>query len=376
MAQARAREADPGTQLAQLASSVQAEGAPRAALLRGEERYFVERGLALLMKAATASGDEVCKHDTADPEFNLSMLLDDLGAAPLFAESRCIVVRGVDVLAKKVDKKNSPFTRTALAFLESEREGRLFLTGRSIRADHALAKAIKKGAGPMLTARKLFDSPPPWDPDPRKSELALWVRRRGGEVGVRLSPDDAAYIAAATGNDLSAIDTQLEKLRLGGGQALQELVGWDSGGNPWKVAGDLLGGDTARGLAGIEALFRSGFHSDRDGKTEVNPAALSAILFSALRGKARQALVGARAMALGDSLGQAATKAGVSGQKNAQTEFQAALKLRRWDAWQVVYEDICELEKKSRTAGVLDVADFCRLAVRWRARVEPQRGRA
>ena len=54
------------------------------------------------------------------------------------------------------------------------------------------------------TCRKLWDSPPPWDPDPRKSELALWVRARSGDLGVCLTPDDAAYVAAATGNDLAA----------------------------------------------------------------------------------------------------------------------------------------------------------------------------
>lgn len=204
------------------------------------------------------------------------------------------------------------------------------------------------------------------------------MRKRAGELELRLSPDDAAYIAAATGNDLSAIDTQLETVRRGGGKALQELIGWNSGGTPWKVASELLGGDTARGLAAVEALFRAGFHSDRDGKTEVNPIALSTILFSALRSKARQALVGSRAMALRKSLDEAATEAGVSGQKQARAEFQGLVNLRRWDAWQAIYLDITELEKRSRSGSAIDVAEFCRLAVRWRAEPDPRtsRGRA
>ncbi|MBZ0267620.1 hypothetical protein K8I85_05655, partial [bacterium] len=88
----------------------------------------------------------------------------------------------------------------------------------------AIAKAIKAKGAPVLTLRKLWDTPPPWSPDPRKVELALWVGTRSRELGMRLSPDDCAYLAAATGNDLAAIDTQLEKIRQGGSAKLREIV--------------------------------------------------------------------------------------------------------------------------------------------------------
>ena len=341
-------------------------GAPRAALLKGEERYFIDRALEAMIAAAAERGDEVCKHDTADPDFQLSVLLDDLGASPLFATSRCIVVRGVDAIAKKVESGPSPFTRSAVAFLQSEREGCLYLTGKSIRADHAIAKAVKACSGRIMSSRKLWDSPPPWKPDPRESELVLWVRRRAGELGVRLSPEDAVYVAAATGNDLSAIETQLEKVRRGGAASVRELIGWDAGGNPWKTADDLLGGDPARGLAAVEALFRGGFHSDRDGKTEINPIALSSILLNALRSKTRQALVGSRALARGGNLERAEAEARVSGAPAAKKEFARTVALRTWDKWQGVYDDLTELELRSRSGSSVGVEDFCRLALRWR----------
>jgi hypothetical protein len=367
MAKSKPKEADPAVQLAGIVRGVEQDGAPRAAFLKGEERYFIDRALECMVAAAAARGDEVCKHDTADPDFQLGVLLDDLGASPLFATSRCIVVRGVDAIAKKVESGPSPFTRSAVAFLKSEREGCLFVTGKSIRADHAIAKAVKACEGVFMNSRKLYDSPPPWNPDQRDTELALWVRRRAGELGVRLSPEDAVYVAAATGNDLSGIETQLDKVRRGGSTAVRELIGWDAGGNPWKVADDLLGGDPARGLAAVEALFRGGFHSDRDGKTEISPGALSSILFNALRSKARQALVGSRAIARGGGLERAEAEAGVSGQPRAKQEFARVVGVRTWDRWQAIYDDLTELERRSRTGSTVGVDDFCRLALCWRA---------
>jgi DNA polymerase III delta subunit len=374
MAKARNRDPDPPVQLRTLAQRLKTEGLPGAALLRGEERYFVERGLEMLMAAATDSGLELCRHDAQDPEFEAASLLDDLAANPMFASARCIVVRNVDAgragegLLKKVGSKPSPFTRLALSFMETQGDGCLILTGRSIRADHALAKAIKAAGAPLLSLRKLWDTPPPWSPDPRKVELALWVGTRSAELGLRLSPDDCAYLAAATGNDLAAIDTQLEKLRQGGPAKLREVVGWSSGGTPWKTADELLGGDLARGIAAVESLFRSGFHSDRDGKTEVNPAALGAIVLGTLRNKARQGMIGARAMAGGATPDRAAEEAGVSAQKMAREAFQAQLTLRGAAQWERVYRDVLDLERKSRTGAEVDVNDFVPLALRWQVR--------
>ena len=368
MARARTREPDPPTQLRGLRQALRAEGLPRAALLKGEEHYFIDRALEELGSAAAAQGLEICRHDAGDPEFVLPALLDDLGAQPLFASARCVVVRGADPLLKKDGSKASVLTRTALAFLESDRTGSLVICGKSIRADHALAKAIRSAGGPLFSSRKLWDSPPPWDPDPRKSELAQWVSARATELGLRLSADDAAYLAAATGNDLAAIDTQLEKVRRGGRESLRELVGWNSGGTPWKASDELLGGDVGRGIAALEALFRAGFHSSRDGRTEVNPAALSAILLASLRSKARQGLAGARALGAGASPVEAAEAAGVSAQPNARAQFQSLVTVRGPRRWLSVYRDVLVLERKSRTGAALDVNDFYSLAMRWRAK--------
>jgi hypothetical protein len=131
------------------------------------------------------------------------------------------------------------------------------------------------------------------------------------------------------------------------------------------VADDLLGGDLGRGVGGVESLFRGGFRSDRDGKTLMDRGGLVAMLLVALRGKARKALVASRAMARGKSLDEAADEAGVSRQKMARTALQSDLRLRTWNLWQAALADISELEFQSRSRGVVDAADFARLALRW-----------
>ena len=376
MAKARTREPDPPTQLRGLKQEL-SKGLPRAVLMKGEEPYFRERGIDLAVAAGRDAGLELCRHDVSDPEFSLPRLLDDLGASPMFASARCIVVRSVDAsrngksLLAKDGRKDSALVRAIASFVGGGREGCLVLGARTLRADHPVAKAVKAAGGVLVSCRKLWDSPPPWDPDPRKSELAQWAGQRASELGVRLSVDEATYVALATGNDLAAIDTQLEKVRRGGREQLRAIVGWSSGGTPWKAADELLSGQISKGLSAIEALFRAGFHSDRDGKTEVDPRAIGAILLGSLRNKARQGLIASRAVAQGAPFDQAAEEAGVNG-KPAREALARELGLRTPRGWERIYGDVLELERKSRTGAEVTVDDFIPLALRWRSETPAQ----
>lgn len=371
---ARTREPDPPTQLRGLESSLK-QGLPRGLVLRGEEPYFRARGLDLALECARTAGLEVCRHDLADPEFSLPALLDDLGGSPMFASARCVVIRNADAsvrrksLLAKEGRKDSALTRALVSFLAEGREGCVVVDAKTLRADHAVAKAVKAAGGPVVSCRRLWDSPPPWDPDPRKSELAQWTGRRAQELGLRLSTDEATYVALATGNDLAAIETQLEKVMRGGRERLKEIVGWDSGGSPWKAADTVLGGNLPRALAALEALFQAGFHDGRDGRTEVDPRALTAMVLGSMRGKARQALVVARASGRGTPDAGALAAAGVKGEAAAKT-LSALVARRDAAAWEQLYGSVLDLERRSRTGAVVGVDDLVRLALS--ARVEGQ----
>ncbi len=364
MAAARRREPDPPTQLRGLAASIGRDGCPRAVLLRGEERYFREHAVELCLDAAGAAGLEVCRHDADDPEFDLTRLLGDLVATPMFASACCVLVRNASGLLKKVGREDAPLTRACKAMLAREDGSVLVVDARSLRADHALAKAIGAAGGTLLSCRKLWDTPPPWSPDPRKVELVQWILTRAREEGLRLAPDDAVYLAAATGNDLAALDAQLEKLRLGGEGALRELVGWQAGATPWRVAEDLVAGDSARALAGVEAFFASGMPPRGGGRRELNPVALAAILLAQVRALVRRSFTVAHAVAGGERFEDAARSAGVT-QQAAVAGLRARLEAPTPAEWETIGEDVAALERRSRTAVGVDANDFVRAALAW-----------
>ena len=72
---------------------------------------------------------------------------------------------------KKSGTKPSALTKAVLSFLASpEDPGCAVLSLPTLRADHAVPKAVTAAGGRVLDLRKLWDGPPPWNPDPRKAE--------------------------------------------------------------------------------------------------------------------------------------------------------------------------------------------------------------
>ena len=348
------REATPGEELSRLRSALGAERGPRAVLLRGDERYFRTSAADRLLAWAKPRPWEVARHDAEDPDFSLRGLVDDLLSPSMFASERAVFVRAAARLCKKEGSQHSEFTRAALAFLEDKSiGGMLVIDAEGLRADHALTKAVSEAGGLVLSLRRLWDSPPPWDPDPRKTELVQWTMGRARELSLPLTLDEALYISAATGNDLFAIDTQLERVAHRGKESVRSLVPWNSGASPFAVCDALLSGDAARSLSGLEALFKGGFQG-KDGERETDAAALQAILLSTLRARAARTL----AVAL-----DARNLESVANPRE-RTELEARAKLRPVARWRSLHEDALELERRTRTPAGLDIHDLVAFALR------------
>jgi DNA polymerase III delta subunit len=362
MAARKAPEPPPPAQIAELERSLLgASPLARGYLVRGDERWFREAALSLLVEAAKRRGLEVTRFDAADPDHDLAGLLSDLSAASLFAPARFVLVRNAGALLKKEGESEVPFVNAALAFLRGRAVlGTIAIEAESLRVDHALAKAVAASGGTVLTLRKLYDSPPPWErePDPRKVELVQWLLSRARQKSLRLDPDQAAYVVAATGNDLAALDSALDALARRGGQGVRETVGWSSGASPFQLAEDLSCGHVAASLTGIESLFRSGMR-ERDGSREVKPEALLSVLFGSLRSKLRQTLALARAAEVGSSLE-------IAGPPRSREEALKRYPLRSARAWQRILEDLAELERRTRTSRTVDASDLALLCLRWR----------
>lgn len=370
MAARKARDPHPDEELRELEASLRDGTEPvRGYVIKGEERYFRERAARLVCEAATRLGFELCKHDTKDPEFALSSLLDDLTGGALFASARCVLVQNAAALLSKSGRQYAPaFIAAANARLASDEPGTIVLTAESIRVDNALVKAVKTAGGRVVTCRRLWETPPPWgDPDPRRAELVLWVLARARAMKVAISPDEAAYVTAATGNDLHALEARLETLRDRDGHGIRELVGWESGGSPYVVAEHLLDGDTPRSVAGIEALFAAGFRG-RDGARSIDRAGLGAMLLGALTGKVREAVAGSNALAAGATMERAAAAAGLRGGPMAKKAFETRVRRRTPGEWERALGDVAALERRSRTGARVDANDFALLALRWARR--------
>ncbi|MDA1265205.1 MAG: hypothetical protein O2816_09030, partial [Planctomycetota bacterium] len=297
-AKKKAREPHPAEELATLRATLK-QGLPTAVVLKGAEAYYRTAGARLVLAAATKRGDEVCRHDGKDPEFTAARLLDDLSGGSLFASARTIHLERADGLLKKGSHDFVPSLGDAIAKrLASSVAGCVVIGAETLRVDHAVVKATVKAGGVVVGCRKLWDSPPPWDPDPRRSELVQWLLGQARERKVTLGPDDAVYLCSAIGNDLAALLDRLNQIRDRGGEGLQQLVAWEAGASPWELAELLVDGDARRAVSQVEALFQGGFQG-KDGTRMVDHAALVSLVTMAITGKVREAAAGAAAMATG-----------------------------------------------------------------------------
>ncbi|MFN0243244.1 MAG: DNA polymerase III subunit delta [Planctomycetota bacterium] len=334
-----AKEVDPPTQIARLALALQSGVAlPRGVLVRGDERYFREQALALVRAAGEKHALEIAAHDAHDPDFDLRALASDLAALPMFSSGRLIVLRNAGSLLKKESAAENGILRALVAFLsDTTIPGALVVDAESLRADHALAKATVAAGGVVLALRRLYESAPPWNPDPRQAELVRWILDRARALHATVTVDDALYLAAATGNDLFGLDRDLVGLAQRKHASVRTQVGVSRGAAPWEVADALCRGDLERALMGVESLFRFGF-VDKGGARETDRNALLAIFFASLRSQLRTRIA--------------------AGARSEPGE-------RSHSEWTAMFEDAARVERKSRSGSTVDANDVVLFATRW-----------
>ena len=324
---------------------------------------------------AEAQGLEICTHDAegGSGDFRLSALIDDLSGGGLFASRRLVVARNTGAHLKKVDGKSSPLAAALAAFCASPDDlGCVVLSESSLRADHESVKAVKKAGGAVLSLRKLWDSPPPWNPDPRQAEVCLWTQARARELGVQLTPDAAVYVCAAVSGDLFAIDDELQRLRSAPAGELRSIVGWNAAAAPWTVAEHLATGEVGRALAGIETLFTGGFQ-EKSGRRLLDPTALATMLVASLQRNVRQGLHVMRGLADGLSESDALAGAGVGGAPVTVKAALARARRRQAAQWEALLRDTADLERRAKFGAGLSAEDFTAFALRWV--VEPAHAR-
>jgi len=354
----------PREELAKLEGSLGAGAPAPGYVLRGAEQYFRARALDAIKRAAAEAGRELCVHDVKGPDFQAASMHEDLMGAGLFASTRCVVIHEPGDLLKKAGGKDSPTTVAVRSFLSGGR-GTVVLAGKSLRADAGAVKAIRSAGGLLCAFRPLYDAPAPWDrdQDPRSTELVRWLGQRARELGVALDADRAVLLVHARGNDLGALDSALEEIRAGAGEA--ELRGGDGAAvSPFRVADEVLSGAPS-GPGEVERLFRGGMRKDKDGTLERGAPALLAIVLGTLRNKVRQGLGARSALDAGLPEARALELAGVGGPPAVRKRFAALVAQRNARVWRRMLADVVALERRTRSRLPVDAADVMRLALRW-----------
>jgi DNA polymerase III delta subunit len=358
-----AKEAHPEDVLGELKASLAAGLAP-GYVVRGDELFYRNAALDLLRARARQTNLELCAHDTKESGFDAQRVQDDLLGGGLFSSGRLVIVSAPEDLLKKDDGKDRPVARAIQKFLGAK-GGTVVLVAEGLRADNSTVKAIVASGGRVLSFRKLYDKPAPWErnPDPRRTEVCEWVVGRAKTLGVKLSSDQAVLLVAAVGGELGALDGKLGELRHSGSQDFFENLDAAAPVSPFELASTLARGDLAASLRDTEGLFHSGFKS-KDGRLEVKADALREILFSGLRAQVRRGLAASLAVRAGKSPEEAAKEAGVSAFQ--MRDFQAALAARDHTQWRAMSADLGRLERKARSGHTVDASDLAVFAVRWR----------
>jgi len=359
-----AKEAHPEEVLVELRGALAGGELAPGYVVRGEELFYRNAALDLLRAEARRKNLELCAHDTKEPGFDAQRVQDDLLGGGLFSSGRLVVLQAPEELLKRDDGVDRPVARAIAKFLAAK-AGSVVLVAEGLRADNATVKAILASGGRVLSFRKLYDKPAPWErnPDPRRTEVCEWVLARAKLLGVKLSSDQAVLLVAAVGGELGALDSKLGELRHAGPGEFFEQLGSSAPVSPFELANELARGELKASLKGTEGLFRSGFKS-KDGKLEVKPDALREMLFSGLRGHVRRALAASASVRAGKSPEDAAKDAGVSAFQ--MRDFQAALAARDHSAWRAMSADLGRLERKARTGHTVDASDVALFALRWR----------
>jgi DNA polymerase-3 subunit delta len=181
----------------QLLSQLQAGRIPTVAVIAGGERFFIDRAVAALRKAALGEGPAGFNEDVFEGKgATAARILDAARTLPMLANFRLCLVREADALApaeldKLADYLEAPSPSSCLVLVAEKLDGRTRLAKRAQKLDLLVDAALLKA-----------------------SELRSFALAEAERRGVRLAADAATALLDAVGNDLPAIDDALERLEL------------------------------------------------------------------------------------------------------------------------------------------------------------------
>lgn len=197
------------------------DGAPHAALLAGEEPYYIEKAERGLLRALFPSGGAEAAVRRLERDPSVMELVALLGATPFFSDKNVVILRDTALFRETRGAGAAPEGKAGRAKSRADRELALlvervaampeenyviFESGAKPDKRKKLYKAVEK-AGAVLDA----EPERPWTIEP-------WLRGRLAEMGRSFDREAMAYFMAAVSMmraiPLSFLDSELEKLTL------------------------------------------------------------------------------------------------------------------------------------------------------------------
>lgn len=166
-------------------------------ILHGGDAFLQDTHRKAIIDAVADGGDpQVCTAVfEAGADLSLADVFDELRTPPLLAPRRLVIVRDADDFVSAHREKIEDF------FASPPSSSSLMLIVSAWPSNTRLAKlAVKIG----LT----FDCSAP------EGNLAGWLNKAAAQRGKKISPEACELLAAWVGRDLSALDTEVEKLSL------------------------------------------------------------------------------------------------------------------------------------------------------------------
>lgn len=165
-------------------------------VLSGTERFFIDRAIKALRKAAIGEGNGWNEDLFQGKGGNATRILEAARTLPMMASTRFILVRGVEQLAsaeldKLAEYLADPADSACLVLVADKLDGR-----------SRLVKSAKK-AGILSEAAPL-----------RTAALRSFLQNEARGRQLRVDADAIAALLDAVGNDLPALDDALERLAL------------------------------------------------------------------------------------------------------------------------------------------------------------------
>ena len=207
-------------------------------LIASQAEFLADAEFRRLRDVLVGKGASVEHLDASEPDATAMVL----GTGSLFAEDRCLVLRG-DV------KTVEPHLPAIIAFAENP------LPGTTLLIVTTSAKTLAKALGARADLIEL-EPPKPW-------ETAAWVVRYAKSLGRQVRQDAAELLVDTLGTDLRELASAIETLSISGAPITPKAVAEHFQGHEtalYTLLDDVLARDRPNALRNLQALLRAGDH--------------------------------------------------------------------------------------------------------------------